>query len=96
MATTSRKKAPKVQLEHTTFGPCVLIERRVTATGNDVLLVEFPDKTTRTLLAAAEFWVAPTAELTAIPVSSAAVPDEPEPEIEHADVEDDGEPEQVA
>jgi hypothetical protein len=86
----SRKKTPKVQVEHPLFGPCLLVERRTTPTGNEVFLAEFADKTTRTLLASAKFWVT-LPDLAAIPVAkktAVAVKLDREPEI---DVEVDGE-----
>jgi hypothetical protein len=46
----------KVQIEHEIFGPCLLVERRTTPTGNDVFVAEFPDKSKRTLLADSRFW----------------------------------------
>jgi hypothetical protein len=66
-----------------------LIERRATPTGNDILLVEFPDKSTRALLAAPEFWLT-LPDLAAIPVANkAGAPDEPddEPRIGRDDIE---------
>jgi hypothetical protein len=77
----SRKKAQKLQVEHKVYGPCLLVERRATPTGNDILLVEFSDKTTRTLLADPKFWIA-LPDLGAIPVAKkTAAPDETESEL---------------
>jgi hypothetical protein len=97
MTTKPRKKAAQVQIEHVVLGPCRLIERRATATGNDILLVELPDKSTRQLLADPKFWLT-LPDLAAIPVANkAGAPDESddEPEIERDDVEGDVEPELI-
>ena len=75
-----KKKGLKIPVEHATFGPGVLEERRMTDSG-PILVVNFADGTTRSLLAAPEFWKTPTAALAAIPVAKAAKP-EPEPEDE--------------
>ena len=92
----SHKKVPKVQMEHAAFGPCLVVERRSTATGNDILLAEFPDKRRRSLLADAKFWVTPASQLRAIPATQTAVPVEPDEEIKHDDVEVDIESELAA
>jgi hypothetical protein len=91
------KKAPKVQIEHKVYGPCLLVERRSTPTGNDILLVEFPDKTQRSLLAAPSFWLSLPLDLGAIPVAKTAAPepDDVGDEIEPV-TDDDVEPELVA
>jgi hypothetical protein len=88
----SRKKAQKLQVEHKVYGSCLLVERRATPTGNDILLVQSADKSTRSLLASPEFWVN-LPDLDAIPVTQAAVPVEPEEEIEKPVSDDDVEPE---
>jgi hypothetical protein len=74
MTTKPRKKAAQVQIEHRLLGPCHLIERRTTPTGNDILLVELPDKSTRALLAAPEFWLT-LPDLGAIPVAKTVKPE---------------------
>ena len=75
-----KKKGLKIPVEHATFGPGVLEEKRMTDSGS-ILVVRFPDGATRSLLAAPEFWKTPAAALAAIPVAMAAKP-EPEDEIE--------------
>jgi len=98
MATTrkSRKKAAKVHVEHAVYGPGEVEEARLTDTGK-VLLVHFPDGSTRTLLASPEFWLSLPPDLSAIPATRAAVAvEDDEPEIEHAEADDDVEPEVAA
>jgi hypothetical protein len=60
----------KVQAEHAVYGPCLLVERRGTPSGNDVFLAEFPDKSKRTLLADPRFWVTPATPFRAIPIKT--------------------------
>jgi hypothetical protein len=60
----------KVQAEHAVYGPCLLVERRGTPSCNDVFLAGFPDKSKRTLLADARFWVTPATQLRAIPIKT--------------------------
>jgi hypothetical protein len=72
----SRKKQPKIPIEHTLLGPCVLIERRTTESNNAVLVTEFPDEATRTFLAAPRFWMTPLI-LATIPMTKAVVANEP-------------------
>jgi hypothetical protein len=82
-----RMKKLKVPVEHAVYGPGILQEKRMTDSG-PVLVVNFADGTTRSLLAAPEFWKTPAAALAAIPVAKAAKP-EPEPEDEPVVEEDD-------
>jgi hypothetical protein len=100
MAVKAARKPRKlrVQGEHAIFGPCLLVERRTTPSGNDIFLAEFPDKSERTLLADSRFWVTPAAQLKAIPIktkSPVAEADE-KPEIENAHVDEDFESEVAA
>jgi hypothetical protein len=44
------KKPPKLTVEHAIFGPGLLVERRATQSGSEIVTVEFADKTTRSLL----------------------------------------------
>ena len=69
MATTrkSRKKGSKIPVEHAVFGPGVLEEKRVTDSGA-VLVVNFADGSTRSLLATPSFWLS-LPDLAAIPVA---------------------------
>jgi hypothetical protein len=87
-----RKKLSEVTVVHRVHGEGRLIERRATPTGSDVLLVEFPDKTARTLLASPQFWQTPAAQLAAIPVSKVVAPGDDAPETAEP-VIDDTEPE---
>jgi hypothetical protein len=100
MATTrkSRKKAAKVHVEHAVYGPGEVEEARLTDTGK-VLLVHFPDGSTRTLLALPQFWLSLPSNLAAIPVTQTALvaePNDAEPDIEYAEVDGDVEPELAA
>jgi hypothetical protein len=79
-ASKPSKKEPKAPVEHAVYGLGILQEKRMTDSG-PVLVVNFADGTTRSLLAAPEFWKTPAAALAAIPVANAAKP-EPEDEIE--------------
>jgi hypothetical protein len=88
----------KVQAEHAVYGPCLLVERRGTPSGNDVFQAEFPDKSTRILLADPSFWVTPAAQLTANPIKtkSPAAKANEKPEIENDQVDKDFELEVAA
>jgi hypothetical protein len=76
-ARKSRKKGPKITVEHAVYGPGVLEEKRITDSG-PVLVVAFADGSTRSLLATPSFWLS-LPDLAAIPVAKAAAP-EPVPE----------------
>lgn len=75
-----KKKAAQVEVRHAVYGLGRVVERRPT----DVLVVRFPDKTIRTLLADANFWNTPEAQLKAIPV---APPRKFKPEAKDEEVE---------
>jgi hypothetical protein len=79
MATAKKTRTRKLHIDvaHATFGPGVLEEKRLTDSG-EVLVVRFPDGATRSLLAAPEFWKTPAVQLAAILVTKAAAL-EPEP-----------------
>jgi hypothetical protein len=81
-------KLPKLQVVHRAYGECVLIERRESDSG-DVMQVRFADKTERTLLADAKYWITPLPELKATRVKPSDEPDD-EPEVER---DSDDEPE---
>jgi hypothetical protein len=77
-----RKKTLKIPVEHRVYGPCEVVEAKMMDSG-PVLAVRFADGTTRSLLAAPEFWKTPAAQLAAIPMAKVAAPEpEPEPEDE--------------
>lgn len=89
MTMPKKSRRTKIRAEHVTFGPCLVIERRWTPTGNEVLVAELLDKSQRTLLAAPEFWKTPVAVKT-IPVVARTTPVEPDqPEIEANSVNED-------
>ena len=74
----SKKKAVAVQVEHKIYGPCEVVETKVTDSGQ-VLIVCFPDGGTRSVLAAPHFWVA-LPDLAGIPIEEPLL-DEDEPEF---------------
>jgi hypothetical protein len=82
-----RKKQLKVPVEHAVCGLGQVVEATITDTG-PALSVRFADGSTRSLLAAPEFWKTTAAALAAIPVAKAAK-SEPEPEDEPVVEEDD-------
>jgi len=73
-----KKKFTPVQVEHRVYGPCELMEAKLTDSGL-VLVVRFPDKSTRSLLAAPHFWVA-LPDLTGIPTAKSPEPEADAPE----------------
>jgi hypothetical protein len=80
----SRKKGPRVNVEHTTYGPGELIEKKITDSNQAILVVRFAGGV-RSLLASSEFWITPAAQFTTIPV--AKMPAAQPVEIEHAETE---------
>jgi hypothetical protein len=84
-----RTKKLQINVTHALFGLGALVERRATQTGNDILVVRFPDET-RSLLASSQYWLS-LPDTGKIAVSQEAVPDEPDDEPELADVEGDAE-----
>jgi hypothetical protein len=86
-----RTKKSKLTVIHRTYGPGLLQEKRESQTGNAMLVVHFPDGSTRSLLATPSFWV-DLPDLDAIPVTQAAAPDESEDQIEEPVIDQDVEP----
>jgi hypothetical protein len=95
MARKPRKKKLKIPVEREVFGPGEVVETKVTDSG-PVLVVNFADGTTRSLLATPSFWLS-LPDLAAIPVAKQkAAPDPDDEPDEDEPVVDEGEPELVA
>jgi hypothetical protein len=90
-----RKKKLKIPVEHAVYGPGEVMEAKFTDSG-PVLVVNFADGTTRSLLAAPELWLS-LPDLAAIRVAKQKAKPEPEDDDEGDEpVMDEEEPELVA
>jgi hypothetical protein len=92
-ARKSRKKGPKIPVEHRIYGLGEAVQTKVTDSG-EVLVVNFADGTVRSLLATPSFWLS-LPNLGAIPMAKQTAKPEPENDGDEP-VDEDVEPELVA